>query len=106
MDESLENMEEMESSFIMTDEEGNEVEFFIVDEIEDNGVTYLLLTDSAFDEDEDVADDEEDESEAIILKEVPGEGDEAVYEVIEDDAEFERIAEIFAQRSEDYDIEL
>ena len=100
-----ENLEINENSFIMTDEEGNDVEFFIIDELEDNGIAYLLLTDTDFNEEEEETDEEE-ESEAIILKEVSVEGEEAVYEIIEEDAEFERIAKLFAEKSDDYDFEI
>lgn len=82
---------------VMTDDEGNETEFCIIDEVTDGGATYLLMVESEF------ADD--DESDAVIFKEVI-DGDDAVYEEIEDDAEFERVAALFKKGDSDYDLEL
>ncbi|MDO4531307.1 MAG: DUF1292 domain-containing protein, partial [Bacillota bacterium] len=45
---------------------------------------------------------DEEESEAYILKEVSINAEDVTYEVVEDDAEFERISAVFAQRGEEY----
>ena len=80
-----------------TDEEGNEKDFIVVDACEMNGMKYILVIDSE--------DADDDEAEADILKEMSSDGDEVYYGIIEDDEEFEKVAELFCQ-SEDYDIEL
>ena len=82
----------------MVDDEGDELEFFVINELVDNGVSYLLLIESEF------ADDEE--SDAIIFKMTSNDNDQPVYEEIEDDEEFERIAGLFAKDSDEYDLEV
>ena len=82
----------------LTDDDGVETEFIIVDELTDGGVNYVLMIEKEFSED--------DESDAIIFKETPGEDGESVYEEIEDDDEFNRVADLFTQNSDDYDIEV
>ena len=62
-------------------------EFFIIDETRISGRNYLL-----------VADSEEDDAEAIILKDVSEESDtEAVYEPVEDDTELMAVAKVFEE---------
>ena len=62
-------------------------EFFIIDETRISGRNYLL-----------VADSEEDDAEAIILKDVSDESDtEAVYEPVEDDTELMAVAKVFEE---------
>jgi len=80
-----------------TDDEGNEKDFIVIDACEMNGAKYILVIDSE--------DSDDDEAEADILKEMFSDGDEVCYGIIENDEEFEKVAELFCQ-SEDYDIEL
>ena len=80
-----------------TDDEGNEKDFIVIDACEMNGAKYILVIDSE--------DSDDDEAEADILKEMSSDGDEVCYGIIENDEEFEKVAELFCQ-SEDYDIEL
>ncbi|MBQ2253327.1 MAG: DUF1292 domain-containing protein [Clostridia bacterium] len=80
-------MEQHEFEFetvTLTDEEGVERDFDIlaVMELEGNEYYALVPTDS-------------DEDEYIILKSEPAEGDEQVLITIDDDAEFDRVAEAF-----------
>ena len=49
---------------------------------------------------------DDDETDAIILKEVSINTDDVTYELVEDDAEFDRVADLFSQKAEDYDVEL
>ena len=48
---------------------------------------------------------DDDETDAIILKEVSINTDDVTYELVEDDAEFDRVADLFAQKAEDYTVE-
>jgi uncharacterized protein YrzB (UPF0473 family) len=74
--------------YTLTDEDGNDAEFELLAELEDNGITYLAMTPI----DEVPGDDEE---EYVILKvEVAENGEETVV-TIDDDDEFERIADMF-----------
>ena len=86
----------MEEKIVLTDDEGNEVELYVVEETRINNVNYILVT------------EEEDEEEEIahILKDVSDENDEeAIYEMVEDDSELDYIGRIFSELLEDIDIE-
>lgn len=73
-----------------------EVEFFVLEETRLNGVDYILVTDS-----------EEDDGEALILKDLSADGDaEALFEIVDDDDELECVMKVFEQLLEDVDITL
>ena len=82
----------------MTDENGQEVDFSIIDNVASGGERYLLVVETELMDD--------DETDAIILKEVSINTDDVTYELVEDDAEFDRVADLFAQKGEDYTVEL
>lgn len=70
------------------------VDFFILEQTRINGTNYILVTDS-----------EEDDGEALILKDLSEDGDqEAFYEIVEDDEELEAISKIFSQMLDDVDL--
>lgn len=71
-----------------------EIEFFVVEETQMGGTKYLF-----------VAEEEEDDCNAYILKEIAAEDDEVVYEMVEDETELAAIGKIFAELIEDADIE-
>ena len=99
MADIFEEVEEMEFEIVtMTDENGQEVEFSIIDNVACGGERYLLVVETELMDD--------DETDAIILKEVSINTDDVTYELVEDDAEFDRVADLFAQKAEDYDVEL
>jgi len=84
----------MEKIIFTLEETGEEVEFFVLEETRLNGTDYILVTDS-----------EEEDGEALILKDLSADGDsEAVYEIVEDDRELESVMSIFEQLLEDVDI--
>ena len=66
-------MEERDDVIVLTDEEGNEADFMVIDGVEYNGKTYLMLVSA------DEADD--DESEAIMLRIEEEEGEEILVSV-------------------------
>ena len=81
----------------MVSETEEEVEFFVVDETKISGINYLLVTES---------DDENEDADAYILKDLSKEADaEAIYEIVEDDNELEFVSKIFAELLEDIDLE-
>lgn len=92
-----EEMEEFEV-ITLTDENGTEVEFAIIDTVEMNGTSYILVLETELLEDEG--------AEAMILKNVGEKGDEVNYELIEDDAEFDKVAELFQEANDEYDVEI
>lgn len=88
-------MTNQEEKIIFTTDENEEVEFYVVEQTRINNVNYILVTDS-----------QEDEAEALILKELENEDMDVVYSIVEDDVELEAISKVFAEILEDIDIEL
>lgn len=76
--------------------EGETAEFYVLEQTMIGGINYLL-----------VADSEDEEAEALILKDLSAQGDEeALYEVVEDDRELGAVSKIFQEMLEDVEIEL
>lgn len=85
----------MEEKIIFMDDDNQEIEFFVIEETRINNVNYILVTD----------DNESDEATAYILKDVSNDEDEeAIYEMVEEDAEIDYIGRIFSELLEDVDI--
>ncbi|MCL2874309.1 MAG: DUF1292 domain-containing protein [Defluviitaleaceae bacterium] len=95
--DEFENDDFEDEIIIAEDENGNEKKFIVIDACEVDGANYILVID--------IEDDEEDEPEADILKEMSSENDEVFYGIIEDDEEFEKVAALFSS-SDEYDIEM
>lgn len=74
---------------VLTDEDGREHSFEVVDVIEVEGSEYAILTPDEETEDED------EPGEAMIFRIEHGEGDEEMLVEIEDDDEWERVAEAY-----------
>ncbi len=81
----------------LTDEDGSEVEFYILEQTELGGSTYLLVTDS---------DEEEEEAEALILREIIDEQDNVVYETVEDETTLNALSGLFEELLEEVDIRI
>lgn len=98
-----ENMDYERDTLVLMDEEGEEHEFEVVDTLEENDVEYLALI-PIFDDPQSSL---EDDGELVILKAVyDEEAQEEFLEPIQDDEEYERIADRFMDRLEDfYDFE-
>ena len=78
----------MEEKIIFIDDEGNEIEMFVIEETRINNVNYILVADEI----------ESDEATAYILKDISNDEDEeAVYEMVEEDSEIEYIGKIFSE---------
>lgn len=71
-----------------------EIEFFVVEETKVNGTRYLFVTE-----------EEEDDCDAYILREVEAGDEDIIYEMVEDDTELAAIGKVFAELIEDADIE-
>ena len=91
------DFEEFET-IMLTDENGEEVEFAVIDAVEAEGQSYILVLEA------DLLDDEN--AEAMILKKTADDGEEVNYELIEDDAEFDKVAELFQNANDEYDVEI
>ncbi len=78
-----------------TDEEGNEVLFYVLEQAKLSGKNYILVTD----------DEESEEAEALILREnEAGEKGEVMYEIVDDDDELNALSTLFESLLEDVDI--
>lgn len=71
-----------------------ETQFYVLEQITLNGRSYLL-----------VADSDEDEAEALILKELRLDQEDVIYEVIEDETELDYVSDFFEAIYEDLSIE-
>lgn len=79
----------------MLDEDGMEIELFVIEQTRVNNTDYLLVTDS---------EENDGEVNAFIVKDLSNpEEDEAVYQLVEDDEEFDSIAKIFDELVGDLD---
>ena len=86
----------MEEKIIFVDEDGNEIEMYVIEETRINYVNYLLVTDDEGDSEE---------AEAYILKDISNDEDEeAVYEIVDDESEVDYIGRVFSELLEDIDI--
>ncbi|WP_028236059.1 DUF1292 domain-containing protein [Pseudobutyrivibrio sp. MD2005] len=72
----------------LPDEDGNQIKLFVLEETQLSGIKYLLVCDS---------EDENEDANASILKEITTEGDDVVYEFVEDDVEFDAVAKLFEE---------
>lgn len=93
------DMEEDDAIFTLTDEEGNESQFALVGEMELDGQEYLALIPADTE-----GDGEEDEY--VILKVTADENGEEILVTIDDDEEFDRVADAFEdQFLNEYDLD-
>ena len=84
-----------EPSLVFVNEDGEEEIFYIQEQTRIGGTDYIL-----------VADSEEDEAEAFILKDTSADGDEtAVYVMVEDEVEFDAVADVFRRIMEDTELQ-
>lgn len=89
-------MDNKPDEIIFTTDDGEEVTFCVIEQTRLGGVDYLLVTT--------ITEDEED-AEALILKDVSLETDEeAVYDIVEDDGELELVAGIFKELLDDIEL--
>ena len=81
-------------SIKLPSEDGTEIELYILEQTTVGGIDYYLVTES-----------EEEDGDAMILKDVSESGDEdALLEFVEDDTELKAIGEIFAKLLENTDL--
>lgn len=81
----------MEKIIFTDPETKEEVEFAVEEETQLNGVKYLLVSEGL----------EDGDCDAYILKEVVTEGEEVLYEMVEDDVEFNALAKVFSELADE-----
>lgn len=85
-----------EKKITMVTEDGESVDFYVLEETRLSGMNYLMVTDAA---------EDEDEGECYILKDLSKpEDNEALYEFVEDDNEIDYLYRIFSELLEDIDV--
>ena len=82
-------MENEREFFTLTDEDGNEIEFELIGTVDVEGVTYHAMIPA------DQQGEEQGFYEYVILKTEEDEDGEEMLVTIDDDAEFDKIADIF-----------
>lgn len=82
----------MEKITFVTQENEN-VDFFVLEQTKLSGNQYILVTDS-----------EEDDGEALILKETENKNGEVTYEIVDDEAELSAVALLFENLLEDVEL--
>ncbi len=81
---------------IFTADDGEEVVFRVLEQTRLGGIDYLLVS---------TAEDDEDEAEALILKDISKNTDEdAIYDIVEDEEELKAVAEIFKELLDDIEL--
>ena len=82
----------------LTDEEGNTYNFEVLDAYEDGNDRYVALSPC----NEDGSPTEDDDGTLVIMKSIEDEDGETYFEEIEDDDEYETVADNFINRLEDF----
>ena len=77
----MEEKQAKQEKIVFTTQDNEQVEFYVLEQTMINGVNYILVADSVEDE----------EANALILKESANEADDIVYGVVEDDNELQAI---------------
>ncbi len=87
-----------EEKITLQTEDGELVDFYVLEETRINGMNYLMVTDS---------EDDEEDGECYILKDVSkAEDSDAVYEFVENDDELDYLYRIFTELMEDMEVEI
>ena len=93
--EMREIMDKKADEIILTSDDGEEVAFHVVEQTRLGGKNYLLVSTA-----------QEDEAEALILKDISADTDEeAIYSIVEDDDELDAVAGVFSELLEDIDLD-
>ena len=84
----------MEKVCFQPPQDGEALEFYVIEQTRVGGVDYLL-----------VAEEEEGDCDAFILKELPQENqEESMYEMVDSKEELESVSRIFSEILEDVDL--
>ena len=87
-----------EEKITLQTEDGEFVDFYVLEETRINGMNYLMVTDS---------EDDEEDGECYILKDVSKAVDsDAVYAFVENDDELDYLYRIFTELMEDMEVEI
>lgn len=91
-------MSNEEKKITLVTDDGGAVDFYVLEETRINGMSYLLVTDAA---------DDDEEGECYILKDLSeSDNADALYEFVEDDNEIDYLFKIFSELLEDADVDI
>ena len=91
-------MSNEEKKITLVTDDGGAVDFYVLEETRINGMSYLLVTDAA---------DDDEEGECYILKDLSESDDaDALYEFVEDYNEIDYLFKIFSELLEDADVDI
>jgi uncharacterized protein YrzB (UPF0473 family) len=91
-------MNSEEKKITLTNDDGEKIIFYVLEETRINGWNYLLVTDTT---------DEDEEGECYILKDLSKQNeDEALYEFVEDDNEIDYLFKIFSELLDGADVDI
>ena len=91
-------MSNEEKKITLVTDDGGAVDFYVLEETRINGMSYLLVTDAA---------DDDEEGECYILKDLSESDDaDALYEFVEDDNGIDYLFKIFSELLEDADVDI
>lgn len=94
MSEREEMKEELDNVIVLTDDEGNDVEFEWLDTVEVNDKTYVVVLPV------------EDDSEEVVILKIESEEDEDTFVGLEDEDEINEVFEVFKEKNkENFDFE-
>lgn len=84
----------MEKIEFQAPQDGESIEFYVMEQTKINGINYLLVTE-----------EEDGDCDAYILKEISqGEEEDSMYEIVESEEELEYMSRIFGEILEDVDV--
>ncbi len=84
-----------ENQILLLDDEGNEIELYVLEQTTLGGKNYLLTADSV-----------DDDGVVMIMKEVELEDDMVSYEFVEDEEELKMISSIFNELTDEFEVRL
>ncbi len=92
----FEGQDETYEIVTMTDDDGSEQDFYVIDGLDEGDCRYLLLVKTE--------DFELDEPEAYIFKETETDEDSCTYEPVEDEEEYNRVILLFQDEDSEYEM--
>jgi len=94
MSDREEMQEELDNIIVLTDDEGNDVEFEWLDTVEMNDKRYVVVLPT------------EDDSEEVVILKIESEEEEDTFVGLEDEAEINAVFEVFKEKNkENFDFE-
>ncbi len=96
MDSILDDLNNIENSITLKDDNGEEVKLYVLEETKLNGESYLLVSDT-----------KDGDGECYLLRDTSKpEDSEAAYEFVDDDGELEYMSKVFSELMSDLGVDI